>query len=86
MSPEVKQCEETMIDKESETTVGINQRNRIRKWGRGYSKCVHARTRQSKGQKFGHKTFAYMTSNNFSERHIRNDNFEDTQYCLHLCQ
>ena len=41
------------------TAGGINRRNRVRKWGRGYSKCVHVPTRERKGQKIGHRVFLY---------------------------
>ena len=41
------------------TTRGINRCNRVRKWGRGYSRCVHVRTIERNSQKIGHKVFAY---------------------------
>ena len=33
----------------------INRWNRIHKWPRGYSKCIHVYTREIKGQKISHK-------------------------------
>ena len=57
MSSEVKQCEKTMTNEESENIKGyqsMKSRSQM-----GYSKCVHVRTIERKSQKIGHKVFAY---------------------------
>ena len=61
MSSEVKKYEETMTNEESENEGVINRLNRVRKKGRGYSKCVHVRTRVRWDRKIGHKVCTYKT-------------------------
>ena len=48
-----------MTNEESENEGGINRLNRVRKKGRGYSKCVHMRTRVKWDRKIGHKVCTY---------------------------
>ena len=44
-----------MTNEEGEKEGGFNRLNRVRKKGRGYSKCVHVRTRVKWDRKIGHK-------------------------------